>query len=171
MADVLLGRTSAGSTGDFEVSGNAVAWEFQAVATGEVETIWFRPKVANAGLSSVELGIYTGGGAAPGTKLGSALVGSGFTGTGPYFATLASPVAVTLGTFYWLAAVGVGEQFDWQGDSGGFYSIDAAASPLPATWVEFSTGSNNAIIWGEAAATAPAIDYDYSQFKIPKLVR
>ena len=156
---VLLGRTTAGTVADGIPSSDAAAWRFTAVASGDLGRIHFEPKVVNAGLTSVELGVYTHSGALPAALLGSALA-TAFTGTADFYADLASVVAIVSGTDYWLAIQPEGENFDWQGTSGANYNQRTGISALPASWTTASDGgswNNLAIIWGETAPLAAPI--------------
>jgi hypothetical protein len=159
---VLLGRTSGGTTGDFINSTDAIALQFTASASGNVATLWFQSKVANASpaTTSVELGIYTNSAGVPVTLLGSATntTAAEIQATTPFKVTLATPVAVVASTSYWLAVRTVGSGgWDFQGDPATAWSIQTGTSGLPATWAQTSTASSSGVlIWGEDAAAAPS---------------
>ena len=161
---VLLGRQTAGTSGDFNVL--SAAWKFTAVASGTLATIKAQSKVANPESTSLQLAIYAddAGGTRPGTRLATASTSVGNTGTGVISVDVsASAVSIVSGTAYWLAWFG-SSHWDFQGDSGGSYVEASGGSPLPATWGSSNgSGSVNAILWGESAAggtdggvTAPA---------------
>lgn len=156
---VLLGRTSAGTTADFTASGGTAAWDFVASASGDLTTIFAQTKVANAGATGVRLGIYSNGAGVPATGglLGVASATS-FTGTGVFSATLGTPVAIVSGTTYWLAWFAASENFDFQGDSSGNYKEFGAADFPNTSWGGATTGSTNAIIWGESTGANPVVE-------------
>jgi len=156
---VLLGRTSAGTTADFDAAGFPAAWKVTAAATGTLTSIYGWTKVANAGLTSIELGIYAddAGGTRPGTRLGNATTTNVEIKDGGAFAVTGLSVSITSGTVYWLAWRGVGEQFDWQGDASGAYVENAVSAALANPWpsANNNAGSVNNIIWG--TDTAPVV--------------
>src|SRR6266545_4298718 len=103
---VLLGRQTAGTTPDFESSAWTIAWDFVAVASGTLATIFAQTKVANSGFSSGSLGIYShdAGNNRPNALLASATAGAGFNGTGVFSGDVSgAAVGITAGTTYWLA--------------------------------------------------------------------
>jgi len=110
-------------------------------------------KVANPGLTSVRLGLYTNNAGAPGTLLGSGLASSGFTGTAPFRASLAEPIRVIPGVTYWIGVLAIGENFDFQGTSqvNGFdYDLTTGQSTLPNPWTGTrSDGDVLVSIWAE----------------------
>lgn len=146
---VLLGRTSAGTSGDFEPSASTIAWKFTAVATGQLATIFAQTKVSNPSFSTAKLGIYDddAANARPGNLLASATVVA--TGTG-IFSTAVSQ-AIVNGTVYWLAFSATGEQIDFQGDAAGAYKAVTTAFPSP--FGVPTSGTTNMVIWGEDAGT------------------
>lgn len=160
---VLLGREAVGTTTDFAGSNELDAWEFQAVATGVVTTISFYPKaIAGAGITTVELGIYADNGAVPGSLLGKATF-TGFPSPGPFSVTLATGVAVTLGTSYWLAVNPHGGTLNWQGTAAGVYAGFTGQASMPASWPGVTAaGTNNAAIWAE---DAPTVTYTKARMK------
>lgn len=151
MATVLLGRTTAGTSTDFNVF--VAGWKFTAAASGTLATIFAQTKVANAESTQVQLGIYddSGGGARPGAKLASGTTTTGITGTGVFSVDVsASAVSVVASTVYWLAWWG-SAHWDFQGTSAGSYVEAGSGSTLPSTWPSAGngTGTINAILWGE----------------------
>lgn len=154
---VLLGRTTAGTTADFVVNSDATAWKVTASATGTLATISAQFKVANAGLTNVQVAIYddSAGGTRPGARLGEGSTTVGITGTGVFTATGFS-VSIVSGTVYWLALRGIGEQVDFQGSTAGTYVEDTGAGPFQATWPSAgqNAGTIDIVIYGEDAAVA-----------------
>lgn len=155
---VLLGRTSAGTSSDFNVQ--IAAWKFTAIASGTLATISAQTKVANAESTQVELAIYAddAGGSRPGTRLATATTTTGVTGTGVISVDVsAAAVSITSGTVYWLAWWG-SSHWDFQGDgSGSYIEPTSTQQTMPATWPTLNgSGSVNAIIWGESSGSPPA---------------
>lgn len=167
---VVIGRTSVGTTADFFASTGAghAAWPFSSDAVGgDVHVMWCHLKVANPGFSFVQLGIYddTGGGGEPGQLIEFASVDSitDARGTGPFSATLSTPVTITALTNYWLCIVTDGsERADFQGDSGGTYAEnDGIGVDMQNPWPgNTGTSSVDIAIWGEddAGAGDPIMD-------------
>lgn len=145
---VLLGQSSAGTSADFFASSDTAAFPFTAAASGLVTRMWCQLKVANPSFSTAKLGIYSDSAGAPLTLLGSGTAVAGFTGTGLFFADMATPIAVVSGTQYWLAVSATGEQADLQGTSAAGVGKEGIGA-MPGTW---SAGGNMAatpVIWGE----------------------
>lgn len=154
---VLLGRQSAGATGDFSAPSNTAAWNFTAVASGQLVNIFAQTKSANAASSGWRLGIYANSAGLPAARLGVASVTVGSpTGTGVFGAVISPSVTIVQGTVYWLAwyATDVDGQITFVGDSGGSYFEVASDFPNP-----FGSAAGpsavNAILWGESLDTAP----------------
>lgn len=162
---LLLGRQSAATSADFNGASHCALWKFTASASGQLATIFAQTKVANAGITSVDLAVYDDVAGTPTNRLGQSLtVTVGVTGTGVFSGALAAPVTIVSGTAYWLGWRGIGEQWDWQGDASGSYLEATGTAAFPATWVAgASAGTFNAIIWGEDAGgmviTKPRIIY------------
>jgi hypothetical protein len=159
---VLLGRQSAGTSADFNAASNPSGWKFTASASAPLAFIFAQTKVANAGITSVELRCYddSAGGARPGALIGSGSTSVGVTGTGIFSASISQLPSITSGTVYWLAWRGLGEQFDFQGSTAGSY-VENVNGVWADPWQ--STGNNSgtidAILWGEDAGTpAPVPD-------------
>lgn len=130
----LVGQTTAGTSGDTIPAGGVSAYSFVASATGTATKMWAQFKVANAGLSNLELGIYANAAGAPGALLGSGARGTD-PGSGLFSLDLAPTVSIVSGTTYHLAFLGVGEALDYQGSASGSYREDLARATLPATFV------------------------------------
>lgn len=148
----LLGRTSAGVEPDFALSGSTACWEFVAAASGDLKYIFGQTKVTNTA-SAVRFGIYAdnGSGTNPQALLGVASVDvlADANGTGVARATLASTVAITSGTTYWLGWFRGGDAGNFQGDSGGDYAEDTGAD-FADPFVDAGHSGVNAIVWGES---------------------
>lgn len=154
MGTVLLGRTTAGTTADFTAVNDPSAWKFVAVASGTLVTINIQKKVGNGSMTSIQLAVYddTAGGTRPGALLGNGSTSTGVTGTGTITVSGLS-VAITNGVTYWLAWRGIGSRMDFQGTSAGAYveNVGAGAFANPWTVAGNSSGTINAILWGEDA--------------------
>lgn len=155
MGTVLLGRTTAGTSADFNGASHAAVWKFTASATGSLATIFGQTKVTNSGITSVDLAVYAddAANARPGSRLGLVTgVTSGVTGTGSFSGTLGATVSITASTIYWLGWRGIGEQWDFQGDTSGAYLEASGTGAFPDPWpAGASAGTINAILWGEDA--------------------
>jgi hypothetical protein len=148
MASVLLGRISAGTTGDFIATSEVAAWEFTASSSGTLKSIWLHGKAASPGVTDIEIGIYSDAGLTPNSKLASTTIATAEkTLDGPIVANFVGGVALVSGTQYWLALNPAGANWNFQG-SAGSYAADSLTA-LPATWVGSSAGSVDAILWGE----------------------
>jgi collagen type VII alpha len=150
---VLVGQQSAGTTTDFSGNGSTAGFPFVAAADGVAATIFGQFKVANAGLTSVRLGIYD----ASFNLLGVATVASGFTGTGVFSADISgSAITIVNGTTYVLAYWGTGEQVDIQGTTGGTGTREDTAANFPAALGADGTMGVLPVLWVEdAGAIAP----------------
>lgn len=152
---VALGSKSEGTTADFVVNGAGAGFIAVAPASATIRRIGMRTKVANAGLTAVQLGIYANSGGNPGALVSGAAVDGGVTnarGTTEFYATLAAAQSIVGGTTYHLAVAIAGEQFDWQGTAAtSAYSEDSGvAGVLPNPWVSIGRGNNRAEIWADA---------------------
>lgn len=154
---VLLGRTTAGTTADFEPAGTTVCWPFVAAASGDLAVIFAQTKVNNATATGIRLGIYTDSAGSPSALLAVASVDSLATArtTAVFQATLGATVAITSGVTYHLGWFAATEQFDFQGNSSGAYKADSGAD-FVNPFVTATTGTTDAIIWGEDVAPAGA---------------
>lgn len=151
MATVLLGRTSAGTTADFNAASHTAVWKVTAVATGTLATLFGQTKVANA-TGTVTMGVYADNAGAVGTFLGKATA-TGATGTGVFSADIsASAISIVSSTAYWIGWRNSAENFDFQGDSSGSYQENTGTADFPASFGTGGAGTVNAIIWGEDAA-------------------
>jgi hypothetical protein len=153
---VLLGRTSAGTAGNF--GNNTMAWPFVASNSGQLAVIKAQSKVANASITGVRLGVWSNGAGIPGTLLAVAAVDSltAARGTGVFQATLASPVTIAAGTTYWLSLFGASEGYDFQGTAGAGWK--GATGDHVSPFVDDASGdTTDAIIWGEDAATTAVV--------------
>lgn len=153
---VLLGRTSASTTADFVGAGHPAAWKFTASASGTLATIFAQFKVANATLTSVELGVYADSAGNPGALLATGTTTTGITGTAVFSVTGLS-ASIVASTQYWLGIRGVGEQVDFQGDSiASTYLEDNTNRALQNPWLTAGNTAGNVgiVIWGEDASGA-----------------
>jgi hypothetical protein len=150
----LLGRTTAGTSADFNGFPSTAAWKFTALASGTLAVIKAQTKVSNPTSTAVTLSCWddTGGGTRPGARLTlqAADVLATARGTGVFAATLATTVAIVSGTVYWLAWASSTEQWNFQGDASGTY-VENPANPVATPWPSAgnSGGTVNAILWGE----------------------
>ena len=154
---VLLGRTTGTNSADWTANGNLAAHKFTATTSGTLTKLFMTPGIANAGVTSVWLAIYSdAGGADAANLLGSVQVTTGVTGTGTISGTLSSGVPIVAGTNYWLAWEGIGEQFDFNAQTAGAYREKTVAGPPPNPWGTAGiNGTFTPLIWGESDAPAP----------------
>ena len=173
----LLGSDSEGTDSDFALDGSTSAWEFSALSSFSLGIIKMRTKVSNPTLSACRLGIYSDGGASPGSLLAVASVDSlaAAQGTGVFQATLGSTVPITSGVFYWLAVYGDtsgGANFFFQGTAlGGLFLEDTGAN-FPEPFVSAGSTSLTVEIWGEGSGAPNNFalsDFDYSRHPKPLL--
>jgi hypothetical protein len=154
----LLGRTTAGTTTDFNAAGNTAIWRFVAVASGVLAFIKAQTKVANTA-TAIRFGIYSDSAGVANTLLDVASVDVLATGnsTGVAQATMLGGVSIVSGTAYWLGWIGVGDARNFQGDAAGSYQETLTATNFPTPWPSSGAGSVNAILWGEdSGAGTPA---------------
>jgi hypothetical protein len=152
---VLVGSTSEGTTADNVTVGSADAWSFVAAQSGDAAVIKCQSKVANPGLTAIEMGIYTNNAGLPGTLLGKASVDSlaAAQSTGIFQATLSAPIPIVAGTTYHIGFWFTGEIFDWQGTtlSHAYTELDGQVA-LPATWTGGTQFNTKLAIWAEDAS-------------------
>lgn len=156
---LLVGRNVGGVTADFTGNGNTAVVDFVAALSGSVTSLSFHIKVANAGITSVNLAAYgdNGSGTAPsGARLALVNITTGVTGTGIISGSV-TPFLVTAGVIYWLGWEGNGEQFDWQGENTGQY-IEVSGGSFGDPWAGGGSPTTNhePIIWADGDAAAPA---------------
>lgn len=148
---VLIGQLTAG-TSDFVGNGAPSCSRYQAVATGTLVTLSVQ-LLANAGLTSLKLAVYTDiGGPLPGALLTEGQLTTGITGAGLKVITVPG-LAVTSGTFYWLAVLGNGEALDFSAAAGSYREDATGKTNFDANWITAgdAVGGLNLPILGEDA--------------------
>lgn len=167
---VLLGRTSAAGTSDFNSAGQTSVWPFVAVASGELAVIKARSETVNTA-SAIRLGVYADD--AVNARAGALLAVASVddlavaNGTGTYQATLAATVAIVLGTKYWLGRSQATDNHNFVGVAGTGYLEKAGDFPDPYGSGGVSTAVDG-IIWGEDVVV-PVVDADYRAFPKPPI--
>jgi beta-glucanase (GH16 family) len=161
---ILLGQDTAGVDGaNSNADGTAFAQKLTALASGTVDRVWI--KVGAGGLpTTISFAIYADGGTDPSTRLTAQVTATGFV-AGQWNSFPLSPgLAVTSGTVYWIAWVGVGAGFNYTNFAAtGGTERDKTGGTLPAPWGT-GTGSNANIanVYGESldagAARSPLGD-------------
>lgn len=166
---VLLGRTTAGTTGDFNAAGHTAAWKFVAAASGQLKYIFSQTKVSNPTGTGVKLGVYADSAGVPGTRLGFALVDdlTAARGTGVFRATLATPVSIVSGTTYHLSRYMATEQCEFQGDaSAATYQETTAATDTLDPMGAVAAGGVTSIIWGEDEPSGGGVPFRVVPFML-----
>lgn len=167
MGSVLLGRTTAGVVQDgINPATDAAAWQFTAIASGDVAVLYFDKQITDAGLTLITLGIYSDDAVntEPQALLGSADVTAGnVASTGIMVAYLPTPVTVTSGTVYWLGVTGQGTgSVQWRGSALPFMlQLFGAGGVLPDPWSGGTSFNTLAPIWGETYTPPPPEDGIY----------
>jgi ferritin-like metal-binding protein YciE len=174
MATVLLGRTSAGTTGDFNGAGHAAVWRFQATASGRAATFFGNTKVANP-TGTVTIGAYVdGAGPLPTTRIaGPTAAGAGANGSGQWSVDISSWAwDIVSGTFYWIGWRNSAEQYEFQGDSvAATYTESSGTADFQDPWGATSAGGTTAILWIEDAdTTSPSAIPDFQRKAFPFLI-
>lgn len=152
MAQLLGNSTNTVGPADNTGPGGVSAVQFTCIQSGVVDTIqMFETTIADAGVTSVWLGIYTDLGTTPGTLLSQ----KQFVGRPPannWFLTSGLAVPLLAGTVYWLGFDPVG---------GNIFFNDGATSG--GTRVAFPTVTHpdlsGAITWNNVLTTGPLSIY------------
>lgn len=154
---ILLGRTSAGTTGDFNGTQHAAVWPFVAVNSGRAATFFGQTKVANP-TGTVTVGIYADSAGAPGARLKGPTTMPGATGTGIFSVDVSSwALDIVSGTTYWIGWRNSAENFDFQGTTGTGYKENSGTVDFPDPFGGSSSGTVDAILWIESADTGSSI--------------
>jgi len=132
----VVGRQTSGTTGDFTVANELSGWDFIA-SNVSVNRICAQTKVANTGITGVDLAIYANGTSK--AKLASARF-SGNPGTGVFCV----PISTTnLDGPVRLAWSPRGARMNWQGTSGVTYSTFCCPAQLSDPWPSGSSNGTN----------------------------
>jgi len=154
MANLLIGHNVSTSTStDFNAAGVTSVWRHAALVSGNLAVIKAQTQQANATATAIRLGIYDEVGGLPKNLLGVASVDGGDVngqGSALFQATLATPVALVQGTFYWIGWHASTEQWDWKGDIvNGCYRETIGAEDFLNPIGGVNTGNKMPIIYGE----------------------
>lgn len=131
----LLGSTGNGTANDYNPDGQAEAFQFTAATTGTVRHLWLK---VNTGFTSptLKLGLYTN--TARNNHAGTLLTSGSVTPVAGWVDVPVSPVAVTAGTKYWIAVLGVGGVIRFRDGTGFGGHVEGSQqtnlTALPSTW-------------------------------------
>jgi len=155
---VLLGQSDTGAnSANSNVANTAFAQRLQALATGTVEKIWIRTGAVGSGLTAVHCAVYAdnAGAISGATRLSEDNTSGVYTANAWNGYTLATPVAVTSGTFYWIEFLSIGGTFNYTDNATtGGTERDTSPNttcPNPHATQSFSN-SNVANVYGESLA-------------------
>jgi fibronectin type 3 domain-containing protein len=181
----LLGLNSIQGSADSNAAGEAEAFEFTAIASGQAGTLTFYVDSGSAA-TTLKVGVYSDASGKPGT-----LVASGSLSAPRPAAwntvTLGSNPAINSGTPYWIAVLGTGGRVNYRDTATGNCSQSNATTgltSLPLTWspgtpwpscnlsayvsataadttaptVSISSPANNATVSGQTAVSVSAND-------------
>jgi hypothetical protein len=160
---VLLGQDTTGVLGaNSNGAGTSFAQRLQALASGTVEKIWIRTGALDGSFTDCHCAVYAdvAGAISAAARLSEDNITGDFVANSWNGFTLATPVAVTSGTFYWIEFLGIGGAFNYTdfATTGGTERDTSGQTTCPATHAT-STGSNANIanVYGEstAAPTGP----------------
>lgn len=120
---VLIGdQTSSYAVSDGETGGTIAAFQFTALKTGRVDTLWFHAAAGQGGPYTLTLGLLADSAGAPGAVIDQGSVGPTSV-AGDWVKVTGLNASVVAGTVYWLAVVesigGPGITFDLAVASGG----------------------------------------------------
>lgn len=168
---LVLGNSSTSlGVADQTSSGRQEAYKFTAATTDVVDELWFRTNaVANPGITSLVLGIFTDAAGSPGVPLGEVAV-PGEPQINSWIIGRGVAIPLVAGTEYWLAWIPIGvlgKQFHYNAaaaEGAGTGNVESKASAgsfskLTATeWEVFNQGpvGMQAIVSGPIMVRAPA---------------
>ncbi len=141
---LLVGSSTVQASSDTSSAGSAEAFEYTASASGTVHSLSLYVNSGNTA-SSIVVGLYSNVSGNPGSLLASATIGSpkaaGWNAVG------VSPVAVSSGSVYWLAALPLNGTLAIRDVASGGGPTKSSASDslkeLPSSWSSGSTWANS----------------------------
>jgi PKD domain len=158
---MLVGSSTVQTNGDTSSAGSAEAFQYTAPASGTVHSLSL---YVNSGSSApaIVVGLYSDVSGNPGTLLASATISS--PAVGAWNPVGVSPVAVSSGSVYWLAALAPSGTLairDMANGGGGPTQNSASGSlkGLPSSWSSGASWANSPASFyasGEAVAPPPA---------------
>lgn len=176
MTQLVGSSATATGSADSVGTGAAEAAQFTATVSGTIDTISFFNTTAAAGVTSLDLGIFTDSASLP-----SALIGRGARAGSLPLNTLVSvtglSIAVVAGTVYWLALLPVGAgQANWKDTTtgaGGTLLAGSSSTTMttlassPGTWTPVSGfGPFEIFATGTASGGLTDVDLIMAPFQI-----
>jgi hypothetical protein len=163
----LVGNPDIQTNADIDHAGSAEAFLYVARTSGTVTSLSLYVATGTSA-SSIVVGLYGGGGGGrPGTLLTSAVIAS--PAPGAWNMVSVSPVAVTAGSVYWLAALpregSLALRDLADGGAPAQESQSSSLSSLPASWVSGESFKNSPASFyaaGEAEGSPPTASFSYS---------
>jgi hypothetical protein len=156
-SDLLLGSKDVQKNLDNDVAGSPEAFKYTASASGPAATLNLYIDRGSAA-STVVTGLYSDDNGKPGTLLATGSINSPASAAWNTI-TLSSKPAITGGTTYWIALLGLGGTINFRDASSGNCSQsprDGSLSQLPATWntgQRWSTCTLSAYVSSSAASS------------------
>jgi hypothetical protein len=138
---LLLGSKAVQDMADSNPAGEAEAFAFTALATGDARTLGFYVDSGSAA-TNLAVGLYSDAGGAPGALLADGSIDAPTAGAWNTVALGADPT-LSSGSTYWIGLLGTGGRLNYRDGAAGSCSESAAPSgiaALPAIW---STG----VLW------------------------
>lgn len=150
---VLLGQNTTGVlSANSNAGGTAFAQRLQAGSSGTVDVLWLFTGATGPSAGNVHAALYGDTAGAPGTRLSADITGN-FAANQWISFTVSPGVAVTSGTFYWIAWMGVGATITYTNfaDTGGTERDSTTGQTTLATSFPASgTNANIANVYGES---------------------
>ena len=165
---VLLGNSGTGvNSANNNAAGVAFANRFAASANGTINLIWLRTGATGPSAGNLHGALYsdTTSGPQPVTRLSGDITGNFVANSWVSF-TVSPGLAVTSGTFYWIAWLSVGAGIDYTDfatSGGSARDSTSGLTALPTTWSTSANWINVANTYGEELSLA-TITFDFSQF-------
>jgi hypothetical protein len=154
---VLLGSLTVDGSGTFFNSGDVGGSRWQAVASGSLATI--SAPILASGFTSLGFAIYADSAGSPAARLGTTVTTSS-TAAGTKALAMVAPVAVTSGTFYWLALMPTGGSVDLTQQATGSLSYKTAAGSFTDPWgtsTDTGVGGNLPMLGEDSGAGASGV--------------
>jgi hypothetical protein len=141
---LLLGSAAVQSWGDSSAAGSAEAFQYTATATGTARSLALYVS-SGSSAPAIDVGLYSNASGNPGKLLASATISS--PASGAWNVVGISPVSLTSGATYWLAALGPNGTLAMRdlASGGGATKTSASSSltALPASWSSGASWSNS----------------------------
>ena len=153
----LVGDSKVQADADTDSAGSAEAFEYTALADGTVNSLSLYVATGSSA-TSIVVGLYSNTAGRPGTLLTSATISSPHVGA--WNTVNVSPVTVSAGSIYWLAALAPGGELVLRDlESGGRpaqESRSSSLSALPSPWTGGKTYANSpASFYASGTAATP----------------